>query len=344
MCKFIFTLFIALLSLSSLPSIAANCSGGTIHFNMDPSDRGYWMNNHIYTSGNNDPLLIMQAFIQNEMSCDADYTDGITTGGVNSVSNINMRLTNGGTCKDSSTVTTPYPGIEWKLEGMHCDGNSIISDTVKSGTSGRYNWPAGTILGKAKVIVNDEYWMQSMQTGQYYLNIQQLSVGNTLVNSPAVNVTSALTAMNSNFNLQDTATCGMSLSTENLDFGKLTPADLGTPAVLGNGLYKELSIYYSCKNKALINGLYVRFDPENVVDAANGIFSANDSNGRKLNLQMTRVYGDFHAVPLNSNYKIYDPAQKDLDATATFRIYVKPSTPFPAGKVSTYLNVSLIYR
>ncbi|RVR38695.1 fimbrial protein, partial [Escherichia coli] len=34
----------------------------------------------------------------------------------------------------------------------------------------------------------------------------------------------------------------------------------------------------------------------------------------------------------------------DYDASATFRINVRPSTPFPVGKVSTYLNVSLIYR
>ncbi|MCV5792060.1 fimbrial protein, partial [Escherichia coli] len=80
------------------------------------------------------------------------------------------------------------------------------------------------------------------------------------------------------FIFNDNATCSMSLSTENLDFGKLTPNDVNKYS-----LYKELSVYYSCKNRALINGLYVRFDPENVVDAANGLFSASDSNGRKLN-------------------------------------------------------------
>ncbi|MBE4812114.1 MULTISPECIES: fimbrial protein [unclassified Enterobacter cloacae complex] len=342
MCKFMFALFIALLSLYSLPSMAANCSGGTIIFSMDPSDKGYWIQGNVYTPANNDPLLIMQAVIQNDMDCDADYTGGITTGGVEMVSQISMRL-NGGSCKDASTVTTPYPGIEWKLDGMRCAGNSIVSNTVKSGTGSRFNWPAGTVLGKARIVVNDEYWMQSMPTGQYLINFQPLSQGNTIVDSPAVNVTSTM-GIYSFFNMQDTATCGMSFSTENLDFGKLTPADIGNPAVLGKGLYKELSVYYSCKNKALINGLYVRFDPENVVDAANGIFSANDRNGRKLNLQIIRVYEDIHVVPLNTNYKIYEPTQKDLDATATFRIYVKPSTPFPTGKVSTYLNVSLIYR
>ena len=334
MCKFIFTLFIALLSLCSLPSIAANCSGGTILFDTDPSDQSYWR--YSYTSANDDPLLIMRVTLQDGMTCDPDYTDGAGS----SVSSMDMRLTSG-TCKDSTTITTPYPGIEWKLEGMHCDGNSIISNNVMSklwGDNNRFDWPAGTVLGKARVVVNDQYWIQNTQTGQYTISIQPPSQGNTLVNSPAVNVSSKLGGTIP-FIFKDTATCAMSLSTENLDFGRLTPSDVN-----GNSLYKELSVYYSCKNKALINGLYVRFDPENVVDAANGMFSANDSNGRKLNFQMTRVYGDFHTVPLNTNYEIYEPSKKNLDATATFRIYVKPSTPFPTGKVSTYLNVSLIYR
>ncbi|HGV2552243.1 TPA: fimbrial protein, partial [Escherichia coli] len=93
-----------------------------------------------------------------------------------------------------------------------------------------------------------------------------------------------------------------------------------------------------------INGLYVRFDPENVVDAANGLFSASDSNGRKLNFQITRQYGNLQTIPLNANYKIFGQYKYDYDASATFRINVRPSTPFPIGKVSTYLNVSLIYR
>ncbi|MBJ9571669.1 fimbrial protein [Citrobacter braakii] len=334
MCKFIFTLFIALLSLSSLPSKAANCSGGSILFDTDPSDKSYWR--YGYTSANDDPLLIMRVILQGKMTCDPDYTDGAGR----SVSEMRMNLTSG-TCKNSTTITTPYPGIEWKLEGMRCEGNNIISNNVQSkpwGDNNRYNWPSGTVLGKASIVVNDQYWIQNKQTGQYTVNIQPLSQGNTLVYSTAVNVSSKLGGPIP-FIFKDTATCAMSLSTENLDFGKLTPSNVNS-----NSLYKELKVYYSCKNKALINGLYVRFDPENVVDAANGMFSASDSDGRKLNFQMTRVYGDFHTVPLNANYKIYEPSKKDLDATATFRIYVKPSTPFPAGKVSTYLNVSLIYR
>lgn len=332
MCKFIFALFIVLLSFCSLPAMAANCSGGTILFDTDPSDHGYWLDG--YTSANNDPLLIMQVTVQNGMNCDPDYTEDFTT-----ISNMIMRLTSGGTCTNRSTITTPYPGIEWQLEGMHCDGTHIISDNVKAGPwDSRIDWPTGTVLGKAKLVVNDQYWIQSTQTGQYAVNIRPLSVGNTLVNSPAVNVASILGG-SIPFIFKDNATCSMSLSTENLDFGKLTPSDVN-----GDSLYKELSVYYSCKNKALINGLYVRFDPENVVDAANGIFSATDSDGRKLNFQITRLYGNYHTIPLNRNYRIFEPTKIDLDATATFRINVKPSTPFPAGKISTFLNVSLIYR
>lgn len=332
MCKIIFALFIALLSLCSLPSMAANCSGGTILFDTDPSDHGYWMNG--YTSANNDPLLIMKVTVQNGMTCDPDYIENATK-----MSNMVMKMTSGGTCKNSTTITTPYPGIEWQLEGMRCDNINIISNNIKAAPwDGRVDWPAGTVLGKARLVVTDQYWMQNTQEGRYTVNIQPPSVGNTLANSPAVNVRSGLGGTIP-FIFQDNATCSMSLSTENLDFGKLTPS-----VVNGNSLYKELKVYYSCKNKALINGLYARFEPENVVDAASGIFSANDSDGRKLNFQVARLYGNFHTVPLNANYKIYDPTKDNLDATATFRIYVKPSIPFPAGKVSTYLNVSLIYR
>ena len=335
MYRSILAVLFAFLSLNSLPAMAANCSGGSIRFNTDPSDRGYWISSGSgYTPANNDPLLIMQVTIPDGMTCEPDYIENSTK-----KSQMLMRMTGGGTCKNPTTITTSYPGIEWKLEGMQCNGNDIRSDIIKSAPwDGNVTWPAGTVLGKAKLIVNDDYWMQNTQTGRYSINIKPLSVGNTLVYSPNIYVSSVFPDVIP-FRFQDTATCSMSLSTENLDFGRLTPGDVNN-----NSLYKELSVYYSCKNKALINGLYVRFDPENVVDAANGLFSASDSNGRKLNFQITRQYGNLYTIPLNANYKIFDPYKYDLDATATFRINVKPSAPFPVGKVSTYLNVSLIYR
>ncbi|MDE5205000.1 fimbrial protein [Citrobacter amalonaticus] len=332
MCKFIFALFIALLSLCSLPAMAGNCSGGSISFEGDPSDGYYWQMNG-YTSANDDPLLIMQVNVKNGMSCDPDYVE-YTQG----MGKMTMQITSGGTCKNTTTITTPYPGIEWELEGMSCNDNTISSNNIKSGGwDSKIDWPSGTNLGKVRLIVRDQYWIQNT-TSTRTINIPALSFGSTLINSPSVSVTSTLGSSVS-FQVRDTATCSMSLSTENLDFGKLTPT-----SVNNNSLYKELSIYYSCKNKALINGLYVRFDPENVVNSTNGMFSANDNNGRKLNFQITRVYGNEHVIPLNANYQIYQPSEVDLDATATFRINVRPSTPFPAGKVSTYMNVSLIYR
>lgn len=331
MCKFILALFIAFFSLNSLPVIAKNCTGGSITFGADPSDKNYFK----YRSENNDPLFIARVTITDgDMTCDPDYMDP------NPQSQMLMRITSGGTCKNSTTITTPYPGIEWQLEGMHCNnGNWIISDNRKSGgdSSQRIFWPVDTVLGKARLVVTDEYWRRNTQSVNNMITIPGLSVGKTLSNSPEVDVRSY--PENNTFVLSDTSTCAMSLSTENLDFGRLTPSEVNS-----NTLYKELSVYYSCKNKALVNGLYVRFDPEHVVDAANGMFSANDSEGRKLNFQMKRVYVDFHTVPLNANYKVYEPTNKNVDATATFRIYVIPSSPFPAGKVSTYMNVSLIYR
>lgn len=333
MCKFIFALFIVLLSICSLPTMAANCSGGSIIFQPDPTDAGYWRTR--YTSGSPGPMLVMMATVQNDMTCEPDALDD---GGWH-VSNINIQLING-TCKNSSTVSTPYPGIEWKLQDMSCDANWITSNTTKSVGSWdqRTTWPSGTYLGKAMLVVNGEYWMQNTQTGVYYINIPFMSYGSTLLRSPSIPVASNL-GLVTPFQLLDTATCSMGLSTENLDFGKLTPINVND-----GSLYKEFGVSYSCKNKAAANGLYVRFDPENVVDAANGIFSANDNNGRKLNFKITRPFGSEQIIPLNANYQIYPKTDSDIDNTATFRIRVMPSTPFPTGKVSTYLNVSLIYR
>ncbi|RSC57666.1 fimbrial protein [Citrobacter amalonaticus] len=333
MYKFIFALFIAFLSLSSLPAMAKNCSGGSIVFDIAPSDRGYYMTR--YTSGSPGSLFESLVTVQNNMTCDPDYQEnGIW------MSQIIMQLT-GGTCKNATTITTSYPGIEWKLQGMRCDGSSIISDQIKSGTTswdGKIIWSSGAWLGKAILTVNPEYWMQNTQTGVYNIGIIYPSFGNTLQNSPGIPVSSTL-GWAIPFQFLDTATCAMSLSSENVDFGKLTSLNVNN-----DSLYKELSVYYSCKNKALINGLYVRFEPENVVDAANGMFSASDNNGRKLNFKITRLSENEQTIPLNANYQILQATNIDRDATETFRIRVMPSTPFPTGKVSTYLNVSLIYR
>ncbi|EFB2827799.1 fimbrial protein [Escherichia sp. 93.0816] len=331
MYKFILALFIAILSLSSIPAIAANCSGGGIAFQIDPNDSRYFMKG--YTSADNAPLLLMNVTLSNSIDCQPDYIENAVK-----KSKMTLKMTGGGSCKTPTTITTPYPNIEWQLEGMTCSDGFISSNNIKSvDWDGKAHWPAGTSLGKARLVVNDQYWIQNTQAGEYTVNIPILSAGNTLVNSPAINVSSILGAMMT-FIFNDIGTCSMSLYPENIDFGKLTPNDVNS------SIYKEIMVSYSCKNKALINGLYVRFAPENVVDAANGLFSASDSNGRKLNFQITRQYGNLQTIPLNTNYKIFEPYKYDLDATATFRINVKPSTPLPVGKVSTYLNVSLIYR
>lgn len=332
MYKFIFALFIAFLSLSSIPAIAANCSGGGIVFQIDPNDSRYFMNG--YTSADNAQLLLMNVTLSGSMNCDPDYIENAVK-----KSKMTMKMSGGGSCKTPTTITTPYSNIEWQLEGMTCSDGFISSNNIKSvDWDGKARWSSGTVLGKARLVVNDQYWIQNTQTGEYTVSIPMPSAGNTLVNSPAINISSTLGAMMT-FIFNDTGTCSMSLSPENLDFGKLTPNDVNS-----SHIYREIMVSYSCKNKALINGLYVRFEPENVVDNANGMFSANDANGRKLNFQITRLYGSEITIPLNTNYQIFQPTRNDLDASVNFRINVKPSTPFPAGKVSTYLNISLIYR
>ncbi|EHJ7990224.1 fimbrial protein [Escherichia coli] len=331
MYRSILALFIAIFSLSSIPAIAANCSGGGIAFQIDPNDSRYFVNG--YTPVDNASLLLMNLTLSNRIDCEPDYIENAVK-----KSKMTLKMTGGGSCKTPTTITTPYPNIEWQLEGMTCDGGFISSNNIKSvDWDGKAHWSAGTSLGKAKLVVNDQYWIQNTQTGEYPVNITIPSAGNTLVNSPAINVSSILGEMIT-FKFNDISTCSMSLHPENIDFGKLTPNDVNS------NIYKEIMLSYSCKNKALINGLYVRFDPENVINAANGVFSASDSNGRKLNFQITRQYGNLQTIPLNANYKIFDQYKYDYDASATFRINVRPSTPFPLGKVSTYLNVSLIYR
>ncbi len=331
MYKFILALFIAILSLSSIPAIAANCSGGGIAFQIDPNDSRYFMKG--YTSADNSPLLRMNLTLSNGIDCEPDYIENAVK-----KSKMTIKMTGGGNCKTPTSITTPYPNIEWQLEGMTCNSGFISSNNIRSADwDGKAHWPAGTSLGKASLVVNDQYWIQNTQTGEYPVNIPIPSAGNTLVNSPAINISAQLGAMMT-FIFNDIGTCSMSLHPENIDFGKLTPNDVNS------NIYKEIMLSYSCKNKALINGLYVRFDPENVVDAANGLFSASDSNGRKLNFQITRQFGNLQTIPLNANYKIFGQYKYDYDASATFRINVRPSTPFPIGKVSTYLNVSLIYR
>lgn len=336
MYKFILALFIVFLSLSSLPTMAKNCSGGEIKFNIGPSDLGYYQTR--YTPGSPGALFESMVTVQNDMTCDPDYVENAT-----GKSQIIMNMIKG-TCKDSTTITTDYPGIEWKLQGMHCNGNSIISDTIKTGQywDSKIKWSSGTWLGKAILTVNPEYWKQHTPgTGVYSLIIAFPSYGNALSNSPNIFVTTAF-GYSRMFQFLDTATCTMSLSSENVDFGKLTPLNVNDN---NYSLYKDLSVYYSCKNQALVNGLYVRFEPENIVDAANGMFSASDNNGRKLNFKINSLSGyDEQTIPLNANYQILQAMSSNLDATETFRIRVMPSTPFPTGKVSTYLNVSLIYR
>lgn len=79
MYRSILAVLFAFLSLNSLHAMAANCSGGSIRFNTDPSDRGYWISSGSgYTPANNDPLLIMQVTIPDGMTCEPDYIENST--------------------------------------------------------------------------------------------------------------------------------------------------------------------------------------------------------------------------------------------------------------------------
>lgn len=238
MYKFILALFIAILSLSSIPAIAANCSGGGIAFQIDPNDSRYFMKG--YTSADNSPLLRMNLTLSNGIDCEPDYIENAVK-----KSKMTIKMTGGGNCKTPTSITTPYPNIEWQLEGMTCNSGFISSNNIRSADwDGKAHWPAGTSLGKASLVVNDQYWIQNTQTGEYPVNIPIPSAGNTLVNSPAINISAQLGAMMT-FIFNDIGTCSMSLHPENIDFGKLTPNDVNS------NIYKEIMLSYSCKKLSI---------------------------------------------------------------------------------------------
>ena len=133
----------------------------------------------------------------------------------------------------------------------------------------------------------------------------------------------------------------MSVSPENVSFGTISPIDISKGTV-----FKTVNVYWNCINKALAaNGLKFRFEPENVLDASQSTFSAIAKDGKKLNFKLVE-YTQGHEVyrPINADAQVYASTTANASSALNLRIKVLPSTPYPTGTVSTYMNITAIYR
>lgn len=337
MFKLFFYLLISFSSLTSLSAIAQNCGSGIgITWGIGTNSSQPMLTGS-YTSANSGSLGELRAVTVSDMNCQFDYMDS-----TNGVSQMIMRLSDGLQCKNSDTISiNGSVGLEWKLTGMSCQNNQIRSHTVKTATGyGTIRWPTGTQLGVATLQITDEYWRSYPAEDQRNVIIRTPSFGvGSLIGSPNVNITSFIND-GLTMNIYNQGTCTMSLSTENIDFGKISPIDINS----GN-TFRDFTVNFSCMNKAIIaNGLTLRFDPEHVVDASQGTFSATDNNGRDLIFKLSKPSPN-NAIPLNRSWVLLNASAYDpQNSNTSFRIQVMPSSPFPSGRVSTYLNITLAYR
>lgn len=336
MNKYILVLLASISSLYCVTTYARDCSG---RINVDLVG-GYLYDK--YTSNETNRTLFEEnIIIPDGMSCHADGVED----GIIPVSRVQLKLANGARCSSSNTIPSGVPGLDWELEGMLCQNAVITSNASVRGNQGDYDgpihWGAGTSLGKIRLIVKDDFW-QNAQEGDYNIQVNQLLWGSSVNGSPGVNITHTYGANPVSFKIQNNGTCRFNLSTNALDFGKLSLDEVNSENV-----FQQFSLYYNCDRNMAINGIKLRLDPEQVVDAPNGVFSATDANGRKLNFRLAKWEERYNLewpVKLNNTEQIFTPGYAEpVSSAKDFRVRVLKSTPFPAGKVSTYINISLVY-
>ncbi|ELN4155723.1 fimbrial subunit [Citrobacter braakii] len=318
------------------PASAKNCGTGLgIVWNLGSAGSEYLASGY-YTSVDSYYAGELIATINGDMYCDADYMDGVT-----GISRMIMRLNDGLQCKDSSTISIDgVTGAEWKLTGMVCENNKIRSTTTKSTPwDQKAKWPNGTTIGSAKLLIGSAYWKNYHVDDHRSVMIPSPSFGlGVLDNSPTINVGSVI-EKGRQMNIYNQGTCTMSLSTENLNFGRLSPPDINN----GN-IKKDFYLDYSCKNKGAVNGVYIKYEPEHTIDASQGTFSAKDKSGNNLIFKISTPSYSNRTIPLNTLWPMVSPSASDTSGRVYYDVQVMPSTPLPSGAVSTYLNVSLVYR
>lgn len=335
MFKFFLYLLIPF-SLLIHPASAKNCGAGLgIVWNLGGYGSEY-LGLGQYTSAGNLYAGELIATINGNMYCDADYMDGTTW-----ISQMIMRLNDGLKCKNSNTISIDgVTGAEWQLTGMICENGNIRSTKTKSTSwDQQVNWPNGTSIGSARLVIGSTYWKNYRVDDKRTVMIPSPSFGmGVLLNSPNINVGSAINK-GRQMDIYNIGTCTMSLSTENLNFGRLSPPDINK----GN-IKKDFYLDYSCKNKGAINGLYVKYEPEYTIDAAQGTFSAKDKSGNNLIFKISTSNYSSSTIPLNTLWQMVTPSTSDASGRVNYNVQVMPSTPLPSGAVSTYLNISLVYR
>lgn len=309
---------------------AANCTSGEIYIEGDYTSPY----NYDYDSSQTGPVAALRAKIISGFQCDPDYVDS-----GKGKSSLSFPITNGGTCNGNNELTTTIPGVVWRLEGLRCEGSSLRTNTeltVNDLVYGKATWSSGTILGRLVLTLTDDYWRQNTQTRT--LDLATPTRGNVR-NGTNVMITPVLSSWT--YRIIHSGTCTMSVSPENVSFGTLSPIDINK-----GDIFKTVNVYWNCINKAIAaNGLSFRFDPENVLNASQSTFSAIAKDGKKLNFKLVE-YTQGHEVyrPISTNTQVYARRTDDSNSALNLRIKVLPSTPYPTGNVSTYLNITAIYR
>lgn len=336
--KKLFLIFLVLFSsLLSIHAFASECSGGDRLAWALESGESMYLISGTYTSANSGPIGKLSLYVNQDMDCKGDYMSGL-----DSVSQMIITLNSGLYCKNSDTIGIEQTvGFEWKLTGLICEGNSIRSRTERSGFGPEANirWSAGTLLGSATLQLTDDYWKRYTQDYRVDNAITPGLGQGSLVRSPNTNITSVI-GNRRLIKIYNNGTCTMSLSTENVNFGKITPNDIKNGTVS-----RDFIVNYTCLNKAIAaNGLILRFSPEHINNASEGTFNATDKNSHNLIFKLSSPSRNADKIPLNSNWVLLNATPDNRFGNATFRIQVMPSTPLPLGPVSTYLNVTLSYR
>lgn len=337
MFKMIFYLIIPF-SLLIHPASAKNCGTGMgILWQYGPSGMNSLLQG-TYTSADSGYAGELTAMINGDMFCEPDYTLGDASG--QAVSRMVMHLNNGTRCKDNKTISIDgVVGVEWQLSGMVCQNNELRSNTEMTVPwDQQAKWSDGTNIGSAKLYISREYWQNYSADNQRSVNVPTPSFGMGMVsNSPGINIGSVI-GNGKVMNIYNQGTCSMSLSTENLNFGRLSPTDINSGKVT-----QEFQLNYSCVNKAAVNGLYLKFEPQNIINDSQGTFSAKDKNGNDLIFKISAP-GFKDPMPLNVLWKTAEGTLFDDTDSVNIKVQAMPSSPFPSGSVSTYLNISLVYR
>lgn len=339
MYKLFFYLLIPILSLSTLPALAAGCAGSGQALEWRPSSAGNpsFLNGTSYSSDDTGPVGALTLHLTNNFTCQGDYQD---SGRV--YSRLRMPLNNGLNCKNANTISVKgVSGVEWQLSGMSCTNNQLESSAFVSTVLTDYKDPYWRrdleLNATATLQVTDEYWKYYPQGNKRTITIPLPS--NAIAQS---NITIG-PKQNTTLTLMNVSTCTIALSPENLDFGKLSLNDIHS----GRGTTKNFSLSYRCSNGASnANGVKLFIEPEFLVNKQQGTFGAKDKDGNMLIFQLKDTIPPPHPVPLATINNFLQQAYGVSEGTRNFTIQVMfpVQQPYPFGAVSTYLNFKLIYR